>query len=267
MSAVKRLLRARSVKSLIIFEADVLGVYNVLPGTSRLSVSWKRGSKIASTKVADVKGGEALWDEKLQLHATLFLDPRNNQFDDKECTFVVRENSKTATEESVYGKVTVNLAEIAQDVDAKEVRFPLARGTQSLPTHLHVVLRARKTNVTIDPFRSRKTEDGEGELDHESSSEHSDHIPAARRKLFASEGGSFQDDLSEQLRDTETDKTTEFIDAEEDFVFRPTEFDNEDIKAKKRTTPDRPSGLENGGGRITSAYSRTQEREGSNNRG
>lgn len=233
MSAVKRLLRARSVKSLYIFEAEVLGVYNVLPGTSRLSVTWKRGSKSASTKVADVKGGEALWNEKLQLHATLFQDPRNNQFDDKECTFVVRENSKTATEEDVYGKVTFNLADVVQDGKPKEARYPLVHGSRSLPTHLHVVLRASKTSVMIDPLRAKNGENGLHPGDADSDSDHDNRIPPARRKLFGNDGLSVQDDLSEQLRATEEEGTTEFIDAEEDFIFQANEFDDEDVKARK----------------------------------
>eukprot|EP00963_Diacronema_lutheri_P007370 scaffold649_cov347-Pavlova_lutheri.AAC.9 len=233
MSAVKRLLRARSVKSLFIFEADVLGVYNVLPGTSRLSVTWKRGSKAASTKVADVKGGEALWNEKLQLHATLFQDPRNSQFDDKECTFIVRENSKTAMEEDVYGKVTFNLADVVQDGKPKEVRYPLVHGSKSLPTHLHVVLRASKTNVMVDPLRARNGENGLHNGDADSDSDPNDHVPPARRKLFGDNGVSVQDDLSEQLRATEEEGATEFIDAEEDFIFQANDFDDDDVKARK----------------------------------
>eukprot|EP00898_Chlorokybus_atmophyticus_P005898 jgi/Chlat1/6309/Chrsp44S05787 len=126
------------------FDVVITRAYSVIPGTTALQVVWKRGPKVASTRVAPVNNGEAIWKETLSMLVTLYRDTRTGRFDEKSCTFSVREISKK--KDKGYGEVQLDLAQVAisnESSPPSAKRLPLRSGSKNLPTHIEVEIRSR----------------------------------------------------------------------------------------------------------------------------
>lgn len=56
-----------------------------------VALAWKRGTSTGSTKEVVVANGEAVWNEKITVKGTLFGDPENEKFDEKDIVFSLKQ--------------------------------------------------------------------------------------------------------------------------------------------------------------------------------
>ena len=134
------------------FDVRAHSAYNVLPGTQRLKLIWKRGSKRAETGVAKVERGEAVWDETLTLAGSMFVNPKTGMYERKPTLFVLQTMNEDGTPGTTYAEATLDLLEFALNPGRElSQTVPLRQGDVTMLTHLQFSLTATPLAENVAP--------------------------------------------------------------------------------------------------------------------
>ena len=90
------------------FEVHVRTLYNLLPGTRACQLTLRRGSKTLKTKTVEASKGECAFDETLETTATLFVNPKNGEYESKPALITVKE-VMSPTKSRLYAEVKIDL--------------------------------------------------------------------------------------------------------------------------------------------------------------
>ena len=125
------------------FDVRAQSAYNVLPGTQRLKLLWKRGHKRAETKTANVTRGEAVWDETMTLSCSMFVNPKTGMYESKPAMFVLQTVNEDGSIGKTYAEATIDLLEFALNPGRElSQTVPMRQGKVSMLTHLQFAVMA-----------------------------------------------------------------------------------------------------------------------------
>jgi len=125
------------------FDVRAQSAYNVLPGTQRLKLLWRRGHKRAETKTANVTRGEAVWDETLTLSCSMFVNPKTGMYESKPAMFVLQTVNEDGSIGKTYAEATIDLLEFALNPGRElSQTVPMRQGAVSMLTHLQFAVTA-----------------------------------------------------------------------------------------------------------------------------
>lgn len=139
------------------FDVRAHSAYNVLPGTARLRLAWRRGSKREHTSAVKVTRGEATWDEPLAMTCSMFVNPKTGMYESKPAMFVLQVVDESGREQKTYAEATVDLREFALCPGREVSRtVPLRQGAVTMLTHLQFSVTATplEENVALSEVSS-----------------------------------------------------------------------------------------------------------------
>ena len=124
------------------FEITVHSAYNVLPGTPKLKLTWKRGSKACETAAVPVTRGEAVWDTHMTLTATMFVNPKTGMYESKPSMFILQTIGEDGKAKA-YAEATIDLLEYALNPGREfSQTVPVKQGNVTMLTHLQFKAKA-----------------------------------------------------------------------------------------------------------------------------
>jgi len=145
MEAVKHKLRSVRGWNADKYQFDITAhsAYNVLPGTSKLRLVWKRGSKARETPAAAVVRGEAVWDAPMTLTATMFVNPKTGMYESKPSMFILQTIGADGKTGKAYAEATIDLLEYALSPGREfSQTVPVKQGNVTMLTHLQFKVKA-----------------------------------------------------------------------------------------------------------------------------
>ena len=127
------------------FEVKIHTIYNLLPGTKRLQLTLKRGSKTAKTAAVEASKGECAFEnEVLEMSATLFVNPKTGEYESKPALMTVKEII-SQTKSRVYAESKIDLMDFCLSPGkeiTKTVPLKTGKGGTIALTHLQFSVRA-----------------------------------------------------------------------------------------------------------------------------
>lgn len=139
------------------FDVRAHSAYNVLPGTQRLKLIWKRGNKREQTSTVKVQRGEVTWDETMTMTCSLFVNPKTGMYESKPALFVLQLVDEQGVGGKTYAEATVDLREFALNPGREISRtVPLRQGAVTMLTHLQFSVTATplEENVALSEVSS-----------------------------------------------------------------------------------------------------------------
>ena len=124
------------------FEITAHSAYNVLPGTGKLKLTWKRGSKACETPAVAVTRGEAVWNAHMTLTATMFVNPKTGMYESKPSMFILQTIGEDGKAKA-YAEATIDLLEYALNPGREfSQTVPVKQGNVTMLTHLQFKAKA-----------------------------------------------------------------------------------------------------------------------------